>query len=98
MKALSDSSLKKHIETVHEGIKPFKCKTCDYETAHKPHLKKHVESVHEGFKPFKCTICEYRAGHKSALKTHTKSVHELMKKSKNSSATYVIKNLHENGL
>ena len=50
-------NLKNHIETVHEGIKPFKCKICDYKTAHKPSLKVHTESVHEGIKPYHTLKC-----------------------------------------
>ena len=43
---------KKHIESAHEDIKPFKCNICEYETAHKAGLKKHVDFVHEGIKPY----------------------------------------------
>ena len=48
--------LNKHIEIVHEGIKPFKCSVCDVKFANKQHLKKHIETIHEEIKPFKCTI------------------------------------------
>ena len=48
----------KHIDSVHEGIKPFKCKECDYEAAHKSSLKKHTESVHKGIKRFKSNMNE----------------------------------------
>ena len=34
-------NLKKHFETVNEGIKPFKCSICDAEFANKQNLKKH---------------------------------------------------------
>ena len=33
---------------MHEGIKPFECKT-----AHKADLKRHLGNVHEGIKPSK---------------------------------------------
>ena len=51
-----NQNLKKHVEVVHEGIKPFKCSVCDVKFANKQHLKKHIETIHEEIKPFKCTI------------------------------------------
>ena len=39
-KAAQQSTLKKHIESVHERIKPFKCKLCDYEAARPSQLKR----------------------------------------------------------
>ena len=50
-------NLKKHIETFHEGIKPFKCSICDAEFSNKQNLKKHVS---EGLKPFKCSVCDIK--------------------------------------
>ena len=70
------SMLQKHIKSVHEGIKEFKCHKCPYETVQSHHLKKHIETVHEGIKPFNCNICEYKAGQKSDLKKHM-SVHKI---------------------
>ena len=52
-------NLKKHIESVPEGIKPFKCSSYYFKTASKSTLKKHIESVHEGIKPFKCNKCGF---------------------------------------
>ena len=51
--------MNKHVESVHEGKKPFKCDICDYSSSQKGHLKTHVASVHEGQKTFKCHICDY---------------------------------------
>ena len=69
-------NLKKHVEAVHEGIKPFKCSICDLKFANnynpliqewylssfvdKQNLKKHVEAVHEGIKPFKFSTCDFK--------------------------------------
>ena len=66
-------NLKKHVEAVREGIKPFKCSVCDLKFANNynpliqewylssfadnQNLRKHVEAVLEGIKPFKCSIC-----------------------------------------
>ena len=44
------NSLKKHVASVHEGIKPFKCKFCDY-TNLKSNMNRHI---HEENKAFQC--------------------------------------------
>ena len=51
-------NLKKHIRSVHEGLKPFKCDICISLFASKAKLKSHVASVHYKEKPFKCDFCE----------------------------------------
>ena len=48
--------LKKHVVSVHEEKKPFKCEICDYSCSLKNNMKRHVESVHEGKKAFKCDL------------------------------------------
>ena len=73
------STLKRHIKTVHEGIKDFKCSICEYKTGIKTDLKKHIESVHERIKPFQCSTCDYKTGIKKDLKRHVESVHEGIK-------------------
>ena len=71
------AKLKRHIESVHEKTKPFKCDICDYRASRKSHLKKHIELVHyEETKPFKCDICDYSCSYKTNLKKHIESVHE----------------------
>ena len=35
-------NLKKHIESIHEGIKPFECSTCYKTFSHKYNLKSHI--------------------------------------------------------
>ena len=71
--------LNKHKKSVHEGIKPYKCNNCDYETAQKAHLKKHIDSVHKGIKPFKCNMCKFEAAQEWNLNKHIESVHEGIK-------------------
>ena len=67
--------MERHTKSVHEGIKSFKCNSCEYETLIKTHLKWHaewhVESVH-----FKCHICQFTFTTKFSLKRHIASVHE----------------------
>ena len=79
METALKSTLKNHIEAVHERIKPFKCNICHFEFAHKGDLKKHTDFVHEGIKLFKCHLCDYKAARKNTLKTHIESVHEGIK-------------------
>jgi KRAB domain-containing zinc finger protein len=57
-----------HTKSVHEEIKPFKCKGCHYESAEKTNLLRHMESVHEGIKTFKCNICDYETVQSCHLK------------------------------
>ena len=63
-------------ESVHEGIKPFKCDICDYYCSQKSDMNTYVVSVHEGKKPFKCGICKYSSSQKQQMKRHIVSVHE----------------------
>ena len=69
-------------ESVHEGIKPYKCKICYFETAEKKAINKHIESIHEGIKAFNCNICGFKTAWNSDLKRHTDSVHEGIKRFK----------------
>ena len=58
IKFTNKQNLKKHVEAVHEGIKPFKCSVCDVKFANKQNLKKHIETIHEGIKSFKRTMVQ----------------------------------------
>ena len=44
------TDMKRHMASVHEGVKPFKCDICDYSCSEKGSMKRHVASVHEGKK------------------------------------------------
>ena len=39
--------MKRHIESVHEGKKPFQCPICPENFARKEHLKIHTASIHD---------------------------------------------------
>ena len=41
------AKLRKHIEFVHEGKKPFRCDICDVKFAEKGTLDNHIRTVHE---------------------------------------------------
>lgn len=63
--------LKKHIESVHEGVKRFVCEKCPYKTNWKSHFKSHQESKHDPtILKYNCNHCTYRAPHIDHLKKH----------------------------
>ena len=49
------ANLTKHVESVHEGRKPFKCSNCDGSFTEKGSLNRHIKSIHEQ-KRENCTI------------------------------------------
>ena len=67
--------MNRHIASVHEGKKPFKCDTCDARFALMHHLKSHIASVHEK-KRFNCAKCDASFTQKGHLNIHIKTVHE----------------------
>ena len=75
-KTKDQTSLTTHIETVHEGKKPFNCHICNYKSSGRGTLNRHIASVHEGKKPFNCSICDYNCSQKGNLTIHIASVHE----------------------
>ena len=79
MKESSHSSVNfviiKQQESVHEGVKPFKCIICTFETGNKTNLKIHIDSVHEGIKPFKCSICNFNKLMKEGSLSNVKFKH-----------------------
>ena len=51
-------TLKKHVLSVHDKVKPFKCELCEYAASEAGNLKRHVLGVHEKMKNFKCKQCD----------------------------------------
>ena len=49
--------MKRHIEHVHRGKKPFKFDSCDSSFTETGEFKTDKDSFHEGKWPFKCEIC-----------------------------------------
>ena len=39
--------LKRHIQAVHEGLKPYICSYCEYQSSYKQHLRLHCQRVHQ---------------------------------------------------
>ena len=81
--------LKKHDQTVHEGIKSFKFNMCPESFSVRNSLVKHMESTHKTtYEPFKCSLCESIFQKRSVLREHVDSVHEGKRQS---SAQSVVK-------
>ena len=72
-------NLTRHIKSVHEENKPYRCSICDHNCSLKSSLKTHIESVHEEKTMHKCWICAYQCSKKSNLKRHVESLHENSK-------------------
>ena len=68
--------LKKHVESVHEGIRPFKCESCDAKFSYERDKKNHISSVHKGEKPFNCGFCDKNFATINGLKGHISTTHE----------------------
>ena len=68
--------LKKHIQTVHEKLRPFKCEHCQRSFGDKGDLTRHVKIVHDEVRPFSCELCKKTFGTKRQLKPHIGTVHE----------------------
>ena len=67
----SKSTLKAHIEYVHEGKKKDKCDICNKEFPGKNALNEHIAAVHDGKKLKLCPI-----SYSGQLKRHIETVHE----------------------
>merc|ERR1712150_388922 len=61
---------KRHYDTRHLGIKPYKCKDCEKEFADLNSKKKHQIAKHSNEKPFICEECGFSAAWKSSLDKH----------------------------
>ena len=70
-----EQNFKSHIESVHEGKKPYECDICGKVFNGKQNFKSHLKSVREKKKPYKygyesiwifhclrCPKCEYTSG------------------------------------
>ena len=66
------NTLKQHVQTVHEGVKPaFKCQVCDYTCYRKAQLERHMFE-HDG-DPFKCDLCQFSTKYKATIINHMKT-------------------------
>ena len=70
--------LKKHIRTIHEGIKDelHKCEHCGKEYTHKLRLRIHIKHKHENVRDEKCDQCGKLFFCKETLRRHIGNVHD----------------------
>jgi len=64
------ASFKRHIESVHEGKRPYKCEHCELRFEEKSKMKNHVMVVHDKQKSFNCGCCDSKFATKTYLKEH----------------------------
>ncbi|KFQ36076.1 Zinc finger protein 142, partial [Mesitornis unicolor] len=67
--------LRQHIRIKHEGVKPHKCRYCDFSTTRRYRLEAH-QSLHTGVGRIPCGICSQTFGTNSKLRIHRLRVHE----------------------
>ena len=72
-----------NIRSIHKGIKPFKCNSCEKEFATKGTLVIHISAIHENKKDYKCKsyekTCDKEFALKANLKRHNTAVHNKKK-------------------
>ena len=72
----SKYALNKHIDIVHNGLKPFECPKCALVFGFKKQLKFHYDKIHEKKKLYQCHFCHLEFDDESRLKRHITVVHE----------------------
>ena len=63
-------SMDAHIETVHDGKKPYSCSICNKQFDRKFNMTSHIRIVHEGNQPFSCSSCDKSFSTRTHLKRH----------------------------
>ena len=69
--------MKKHIQTVHDGVK-YPCDQCEKQFTQQSNLNKHILSPHEGIK-YPCGQCTKQFTELGSLKKHMKAIHLKVK-------------------
>ena len=68
--------LRRHIHTVHEGHKDYKCEDCKKAFARSEDLEEHLHIVHDGYKDHKCEFCGKSFVRALIFKKHIHTVHD----------------------
>ena len=67
--------MKRHLDSVHQDVRPFACHFCGHMSKSQPELSTHIAAVHEKRKPFKCEICSKGFFNNQQMKRH-QDVHD----------------------
>ncbi|NWX98164.1 ZN142 protein, partial [Nothoprocta ornata] len=67
--------LRQHVRIKHEGLKPHKCRFCEFSTTRRYRLRAH-QSLHTGVGRVACGACGQTFGTNSKLRVHRLRVHE----------------------
>ena len=67
--------LVRHVQCVHEKLKPFQCQFCQVTFSRKDKLKRHVSSIHLKERPYICNHCDFQTNRKDRIKQHVTGVH-----------------------
>ena len=65
----------RHVSTVHEKIKNYRCDKCNRSFAENGNLKAHIITVHDKEKRFGCDFCGERFLQRRTMKNHVISKH-----------------------
>ena len=74
-KILKRTSIKTHMDTVHEGVRRFFCELCGNSYTSGPALRNHIKAQHEKKWEYKCSKCERSYNTKATLKQHFNAHH-----------------------
>ena len=73
------SHLRRHVDSVHRGLKKFPCQHCEHRATTKQGLERHVRVRHCNIQDLNCPHCDYKTSAPDALRTHARKCHEQVK-------------------
>ena len=71
------TTLKIHIDSIHEKKEEYKCDQCDYKTFNKNNINNHKNHVHEKKFNFPCKFCDMKFRANRDRVKHMKSAHNV---------------------